>query len=234
MARMPASIPDLVAQFGPHLNREPAGGWTTLGEPDRIVPDALLLLRPAVRHPAQGEEREDRRLRTLGGIPLQQREALPQGREALHAGRAPGSAADAARSRRSARLPADRLGRPRSTAPHARSGASSPRYGPDAFAVLDRRFADQREGVPDGQVRTGGRAHREYRLQRPALHGVGGGRVEEDSRDRSQRQSVERHPEGESRFSSRARTSPSAPRSPPTISGRRARTAHSSSCSIRV
>jgi assimilatory nitrate reductase catalytic subunit len=38
MARLPAPIPDLVAQFGPHLNREPAGGWTTRGEPDRIVP----------------------------------------------------------------------------------------------------------------------------------------------------------------------------------------------------
>jgi assimilatory nitrate reductase catalytic subunit len=38
MARLPASIPDLVAQFGPHLNRAPAGGWTTRGEPDRIVP----------------------------------------------------------------------------------------------------------------------------------------------------------------------------------------------------
>ena len=38
MARLPAPIPDLVAQFGPHLNREPSGGWTTRGEPDRIVP----------------------------------------------------------------------------------------------------------------------------------------------------------------------------------------------------
>ena len=38
MARLPASIPDLVHQFGPHLNRAPAGGWTTRGEPDRIVP----------------------------------------------------------------------------------------------------------------------------------------------------------------------------------------------------
>ena len=37
MARLPSSIADLVAQFGPHLNREPAGGWTTRGEPDRIV-----------------------------------------------------------------------------------------------------------------------------------------------------------------------------------------------------
>jgi assimilatory nitrate reductase catalytic subunit len=38
MARLPASIPDLVARFGPHSNREPAGGWTTRGEPDRLVP----------------------------------------------------------------------------------------------------------------------------------------------------------------------------------------------------
>ena len=38
MARLPASVLDLVAQFGPHLNREPAGGWNTSGEPDRIVP----------------------------------------------------------------------------------------------------------------------------------------------------------------------------------------------------
>jgi hypothetical protein len=38
MARLPGSIPDLVAQFGPHLNREPSGGWTTRGEPDPIVP----------------------------------------------------------------------------------------------------------------------------------------------------------------------------------------------------
>jgi hypothetical protein len=78
MARLPASIPDLVAQFGPHLNREPSGGRNTRGEPDRIA-DPLMLLRPAVRHPAQGEGREDRRLRTLGGVPLQQRKLCPKG-----------------------------------------------------------------------------------------------------------------------------------------------------------
>jgi assimilatory nitrate reductase catalytic subunit len=38
MARLPASIPDLVRAYGPHPAREPAGGWTTRGEPDRIVP----------------------------------------------------------------------------------------------------------------------------------------------------------------------------------------------------
>jgi len=38
MAKLPASIPDLVRQFGPHLNRVPADGWATRGEPDRVVP----------------------------------------------------------------------------------------------------------------------------------------------------------------------------------------------------
>jgi assimilatory nitrate reductase catalytic subunit len=38
MARLPASIPALVAQFGPHPQRIPAGGWETSGEPDRLVP----------------------------------------------------------------------------------------------------------------------------------------------------------------------------------------------------
>ena len=37
MAKLPASIPDLVNSFGPHLSRVPAGGWTPIGEPDRLV-----------------------------------------------------------------------------------------------------------------------------------------------------------------------------------------------------
>ncbi|BDG02984.1 molybdopterin oxidoreductase family protein [Anaeromyxobacter oryzae] len=37
MAKLPASVPELVARFGPHAQREPPGGWTTRGEPDRIV-----------------------------------------------------------------------------------------------------------------------------------------------------------------------------------------------------
>jgi assimilatory nitrate reductase catalytic subunit len=37
MATLPTSIADLVNTFGPHPNREPAGGWKTVGEPDRMV-----------------------------------------------------------------------------------------------------------------------------------------------------------------------------------------------------
>ena len=37
MATLPASVPDLVRAFGPHPSHEPAGGWKTTGEPDRMV-----------------------------------------------------------------------------------------------------------------------------------------------------------------------------------------------------
>jgi assimilatory nitrate reductase catalytic subunit len=37
MATLPTSIAGLVNAFGPHPNREPAGGWKTVGEPDRMV-----------------------------------------------------------------------------------------------------------------------------------------------------------------------------------------------------
>jgi assimilatory nitrate reductase catalytic subunit len=37
MAKLPASITELVNAFGPHLNRVPAGGWAPVGEPDRLV-----------------------------------------------------------------------------------------------------------------------------------------------------------------------------------------------------
>ena len=37
MAKIPLDIPELVAQFGPHASRTPADGWSTIGEPDRLV-----------------------------------------------------------------------------------------------------------------------------------------------------------------------------------------------------
>ena len=51
--------------------------------------DALLLLRPAVRHSAQGARQRGDRLRAVGGLPVQSRDAVPEGREALPAGLAP-------------------------------------------------------------------------------------------------------------------------------------------------
>jgi assimilatory nitrate reductase catalytic subunit len=37
VAKLPASIPDLVEEFGPRAQDEPPGGWSAIGEPDRLV-----------------------------------------------------------------------------------------------------------------------------------------------------------------------------------------------------
>ena len=52
---------------------------------------------------------------------------------------------------------------------------SRPKHGARRGRRVRRRRPDQREGVPAGQVRPRGAAHRQHRLQRPLLHGVGGG-----------------------------------------------------------
>ena len=41
--------------------------------------DALLLLRPAMRHPAQGARQRGDRVRAVGGVSVQSRHAVPQG-----------------------------------------------------------------------------------------------------------------------------------------------------------
>ena len=61
--------------------------------------DALLLLRPAVRHPAQGPRQRSDWLRAVGGVSVQSRHAVPEGREALPAGLASRSPADRAAAR---------------------------------------------------------------------------------------------------------------------------------------
>ena len=38
MAKPPLPLSQLIAEYGPHLSHEPWGGWTTRGEPDRVVP----------------------------------------------------------------------------------------------------------------------------------------------------------------------------------------------------
>ncbi|HZZ84706.1 MAG TPA: molybdopterin-dependent oxidoreductase [Anaeromyxobacteraceae bacterium] len=37
MAKLPAPVPALVERFGPHAQRQPAGGWSARGAPDRLV-----------------------------------------------------------------------------------------------------------------------------------------------------------------------------------------------------
>ena len=100
--------------------------------------DALLLLRPAVRHPAQGPRQRGDRLRAVGGVPVQSRHALSEGREALPAGLASRSADDgaAARHRRRRRASARCRTTRRSTRVAAEIGRIQQAYGAGAIGVL--------------------------------------------------------------------------------------------------
>ena len=70
MAKSPATLEQLRDQYGPHLNYTPDGGWSkesrTAAGP--AGEDALLLLRAAVRHPAEGSGKSRHRLSSLGRI----------------------------------------------------------------------------------------------------------------------------------------------------------------------
>ena len=107
----------------------------------------------------------------------------------------------------------------------SRDEADPGEHGRDAFAVLTGASLTNEKAYLMGKfarvaLRT---ANIDYNGR---LCMVSRGRgLEEGVRHRSQRQPVERHPEGRGASSSPARTSPSARRSPPTTSGRRARTA---------
>ena len=223
--------------FGPHLSADPAR--TRLEHRRRARPageDALLLLRPAVRHPAQGQGQRGHRLRAVGGLPVQPRHALPQGRQALPAGLAPRPAAHGAarairrRRRASARCPTTRPSR----ASPRRSSASRATHGPDAFGVLSGASLTTEKTYLMGKFAR-------VCLKTPYIDYNGrlcmvsaGAGEQEGVRHRPHDQPLGGHPRRRGRSGSPARTSPSARRSPPTTSGRRASTGRRSSSRTRA
>ena len=182
-------------EFGPHLayaSGQPARHRRRAGQ---VREDALLLLRPAVRHPAQGQGQRGHRLRAVGRLPVQQGNALPEGREALPAGRTPtGCSTPTSATRRrpaaSGRWPTTR----RSARSPRRSSASSRTHGHDAFAVLTGASLTTEKAYLMGKfarvcLKT---ANIDYN-GRLCMVSAGGGQ-QEGVRHRPRRQPVERHP----------------------------------------
>ena len=172
MARLPASIPDLVAQFGPHLNREPPGGWHATGDPDRIVKTHCCFCGQQCGIQLKVKDNKVIGFEPWEEFPFNQGKLCPKGVKRYLQDEHPDRLLTPLAARRGARLPADRLGhgaRSNGARDPAHPGGARPRR----LRRADRRVADQREGLPDGQVRARRRAHGEHRLQRPALHGVG-------------------------------------------------------------
>ena len=233
MARLPASIPDLVAQFGPHLNREPAGGWTTRGEPDRIVPTHCCFCGQQCGIQLKVKDEKIVGFEPWEEFPFNKGKLCPKGVKRYMQDEHPDRLlTPLVRDEARGFQPIDWDTALDRTAREIQRIQSA--YGQDAFAVLTGASLTNEKAYLMGKFARVGRADRQHRLQRPALHGVGGGRVEEDSRHRSQRQPVERHPEGEGdsrRGREHRRVRPDHHRL--SLAGAR-RTAQSSSCSIRA
>ena len=122
---------------------------------------------------------------------------MPEGREEVLAGQSPRpvAAADGTRPIRSGRVPTDHVGRcarPGCQRDPSHPGGLRRRRVRDVVGCL----ADEREELPDRQVRPARPTHREPRLQRPVLHGVGRRRQQEGARRRPGSEPVERHPAG--------------------------------------
>ena len=144
-------------RLGPHLQPYRTGLRLDTGvEPDRLVKTHCCFCGQQCGIQLKVKDNQVIGFEPWVRLPVQPRHALPQGREALPAGRASRSAArrptSAIRGAEADSAPialrrGDRDGSP------PRSSASRRRTARDAFGVLERREPDDREGVPDGQVR---------------------------------------------------------------------------------
>ena len=156
--------------------------------------DALLFLRPAVRHPVEGARQPGDWLRAVGGVSVQPRHALPERRQALPAGIASGSPAHGAGARPvvSWWIQCAAIRR----CDQAHGGGDRP-----PAVYLRRRFGrrarwrqpDDREDLPAGQVRARVPEDAVHRLQRPPVHGERRRREQEGVRRRPRHQSLGGH-----------------------------------------
>ena len=116
---------------------EPAGGWRGPSRATDRTPgqDPLLLLRPAVRHPAQGARRRGDRLRAVGGVPVQSRDALSRRASSATCRATIPIGCSRRLLRTSARLRARPPGRRRMSLTARRLREIQERHGRDAVAV---------------------------------------------------------------------------------------------------
>ena len=84
MAKLPVDDLAITRAFGPHLSARTRGG--TDDAPDKLVKTHCCFCGQQCGIQLKVEEQRGDRLRAVGGVPVQPRHALPQGRQALPAG----------------------------------------------------------------------------------------------------------------------------------------------------
>jgi hypothetical protein len=156
--------------------------------------DALLFLRSAVRHTTQGPPQPGHRLRAVGGLSVQSRHALSEGRQTVPAGVPSRSADDRAGTGsigwRRVQIGAIRGG---GFASRLRDRPHSADTWGGRHRCSGRRKPDDREDVPARQVRARLPQDAVHRLQRPPVHGERRRREQEGVRHRSHDEPVVGH-----------------------------------------
>ena len=184
MATRPVDELNIIERFGPHLARCAASGFRHRRARSPGTTHCCFCGQQCGIQ-LKVKDNEVIGFEPWEEFPFNRGNALPEGRQALPAGRAPRSAAHGAAARRAA--PADSA--PSPTTQAIRRVASEIQriqsaYGPDAFARARRREPDHREDVPDGKVRPRVPEDAIHRLQRPAVHGERRRRQQEGVRHR--------------------------------------------------
>ncbi len=226
----------LIEEFGPHRAYSAGVAPRNRGRAGQAGQDALLLLRHAVRHSAQGQGQPGHRLRAVGGVPLQPAAcSAPRASNATCKGSHPDRLLTAYQ-----RDPAAPRRFPRAAYDEAiqRVAAEIQRIQTDLrprrLRRPQRRQPDDGKGVPDGQVRPDVPEDLQHRLQRPAVHGQRRGGEQEGVRRRPGRQPLGRHSKAEVDLDQRRQHRRVLPDPHAITSGRPARTAAASSSSIRA
>ena len=133
----PRPIADAAStRFGPHLELHAARRLAArIGEAGPAGEDPLLLLRPAVRHPAEGRDNQVVGFEPWEEFPFNRGMLCPKGVKRYLQDEPPRPAARPAAARRRTGFRAGRLGR--GARPHRRRdpARSRSKYGNDAFAV---------------------------------------------------------------------------------------------------
>ena len=195
MARPPITDDELIARYGPHLNEAPPGGWDAGLEVDKVVNTHCCFCGQQCGIKLKVHDNTVVGFEPWYEFPFNEGKLCPKGVKRYLQGSHP-----------------DRLLHPMErddTAPGgfrnitwdqaldrvvARDPADPGRARRRRVRDVVRGVADEREELPRRQVRPPRVAHRQPRLQRPLLHGVGRHREQEGARRRPGAEPVERHP----------------------------------------
>ena len=138
MARPPITEEELIARYGPHLNEAPPGGWDAGLEIDRVVKTHCCFCGQQCGIKLKVHDNEVVGFEPWYEFPFNEGKLCPKGVKRYLQGSHPDRLLhpmerDAVRARR---VPRRHAGTRRSTGSSARSAASRPTYGDDAFAML--------------------------------------------------------------------------------------------------